>query len=466
MKDNLLPDYDMANRFLDVLTGSADEAITFQFYTDNKAIKAAIPKGGKDSRAGHTHKQRPVNFAFADKKQAQGCGVWVMVNAADGKGRSTMNVVKVRALFIDLDGSPWEPAATALKPHMRVESSPERWHLYWLVEDCVLGHFKPLQQAIAKKFDGDKSCCDLPRVLRVPGFYHVKTEPVMTKLVEANNFPRYTTQQVIDGLGLEFEASGKVSTDKPKEQHTETPPPSPRPAHTYTDKATGEMVDLTAWAAQNPGFNIVKAISPQYALGSIVDGKQHIACPFAHEHTDTSPDLATFIVNADTDHTSFNIHCMHNHCADRDRLEFLQVMFEKGWLPERALIPTPLELKKPLWVTLQVKEISASTEWSLLSPDERRVAWDLQFYAWQTDDGTIEDNDWKITRFLGLSAEQWWEYRKTLTNAGWLIELNGRLTNSIVKREFDNAQIAYSRSCAGGRKGGLKTQELKRQSPP
>jgi len=466
MSDNLTPDYDMANQYLDALTGNTEEGITFQFYTDNKVLKSKIPKGGRDPRAGHPHKQRPLDFAFADKKQAQGCGVWVMVNAGDGKGRSMKNVVRVRAFFVDLDGSPWEPAAAALKPHMRVESSPGRWHLYWFVEDCNLGQFKPVQQAIARRFDGDRACCDLPRVLRVPGFYHVKTEPVMTILVEDNKFPRYTTQQVIDGLGLELEALDQVTPKKPKEEQKSEPSTTSSPLYAYTDRITGEMIDLQKWAAENPGFDIVKNLNAKYALGQLIDGKQHIVCPFADEHTDTSPDLATFIVNATPpEHTSFNIHCMHSHCADRDRLDFLQVMFAKGWLPESVLIQSPLELRKPLWVTLQVKEISAAPEWSILAPDERRIAWDLQYYAWQTDDGTFENNEWRIAKFLGLPVEQWREYYKTLTMAGWLKEWNGRLTNDIVKREFDNAQMAYSKSCAGGRRGGLKTQQNRRDKP-
>jgi hypothetical protein len=458
MTDNLTPDYDMANRFFTALTGSATEPITFQFFND---------KDKKAGRPSYRHMKRSSSYAFLHNKQKADCGVYAMVNAGNGKGRSAKDVVKVRALFIDLDGSPREPAANALKPHMMVESSPDRWHLYWLVEDCDRGQFKPIQQAIARKFDGDKACCDLPRVLRVPGFYHLKKIPVMTKLIEVNDFPRYTTQKVIDGLGLEFEQV--ATTEKPrKEVKTGQAAAKLSPPYSYISPKTGEMIDLMIWAAQNPGFDIVKNLNAKYALGQVIDGKQHITCLFADEHTDTAPDLSTFIVNAaPPDHTSFNIHCMHSHCTERDRLEFLQAMFEKGWLSESILIPPPLELKKPIWVTLQVKEIAAAPEWLILSPDERRIAWDLQFYAWQTDDGTIEDNDWRIAKFLGLTDDQWLEYRKILQKAGWLKKENGRLTNDIVKREFDHAQMAYSKSCAGGRNGGLKTQANRRkQSPP
>jgi len=454
MTEALTPDYEMANQFLDALTGSKDEPITFQFFND------------KDKTAGcpsHRHIKRSPAYASLHNKQKAGYGVYAMVNCGDGRGRSAINVVKVRALFIDLDGAPWEAAAEALEPHMRVESSPGRWHLYWLVEDCSLDQFKPIQQAIARKYDGDKSCCDLPRVLRVPGFHHMKKNPVMTKLTENNNFSPYTTQQVIDGLGLVLEESdaGRGS------QAQETAVEAVSPLCSYISQNTGEIINLTAWAAENPRFDIVGIIGAKYAIGQVIDGKQHIACPFAYEHTDATPDRSTFIVNAaPPGHTSFNIHCMHSHCVERDRLEFLQAMFEKGWLPESVLIPAPLELRKPIWVTMQVKEICTSPEWSILAPDERRIAFDLQFYAWQSDDGTFENNEWRIAKFLGLPVERWLEYYQTLKMSGWLIEENGRLTNDIVKREFINAQMAYSKSCAGGRKGGQTTQANRRKSTP
>ena len=147
MSDALLPDYDMANRFFSTLTGSTDEAITLQFFNDRDKTNTRS--------ATHRHMKRSSEYVFLHKKQGEGCGVYVMVNAGDGKGRSACFVVKVRALFVDLDGSPWEPAASALKPHMKVESSPGRWHLYWLVDDCPLEQFKPFRQAIAAKFNGD-----------------------------------------------------------------------------------------------------------------------------------------------------------------------------------------------------------------------------------------------------------------------------------------------------------------------
>ncbi len=98
-----------------------------------------------------------------------------MVNEGNGKGRSNGNVVKVRALFVDLDGAPLEPVlASEFVPHMIIESSPGRYHVYWLVCDCPLERFKSVQLRIALRFYGDKGVNDLCRVMRLPGFVHNK----------------------------------------------------------------------------------------------------------------------------------------------------------------------------------------------------------------------------------------------------------------------------------------------------
>lgn len=120
-----------------------------------------------------------------------GAGVFVMVNKGDGivhpdakTCRTKANVVAVRALFVDLDGSPIEPVLKMpLLPDIVVESSPGRWHAYWLTEGCPLDEFKERQVLLAEMFDGDPKVCDLPRVMRLPGFLHQKGEPFLSVLM-------------------------------------------------------------------------------------------------------------------------------------------------------------------------------------------------------------------------------------------------------------------------------------------
>lgn len=140
----------------------------------------------------------------------QGAGIFVMVNAGDGKARKAGNVQTVRAVFADLDGAPLAPVRAAdLEPHVVIESSPGRWHAYWLAAGVPLEQFKRLQQAIALRFASDPKVCDLPRVMRLPGFLHNKGEPFRSRIIEQHDMPPYSYAAIVAWLGSD-EASNDV----------------------------------------------------------------------------------------------------------------------------------------------------------------------------------------------------------------------------------------------------------------
>jgi len=90
-----------------------------------------------------------------------------------------------------------------LEPHIVVESSPGKWHAYWRVADVPLDKFSELQIALAALFGGDPAVSDLPRVMRVPGFFHLKGEPFRVRLLRADDRPAYTLDEMLDSmLGL------------------------------------------------------------------------------------------------------------------------------------------------------------------------------------------------------------------------------------------------------------------------
>lgn len=115
---------------------------------------------------------------------AEGAGIFVTINETDGLGFKTENVTSVRAVFIDLDGSPLEPVTEwGLPPHIVVETSPGRWHAYWFVTGIEPAEFQLVQQELARKFGGDPKVCSSAQVMRLPGFPHQKGEPFMTRLL-------------------------------------------------------------------------------------------------------------------------------------------------------------------------------------------------------------------------------------------------------------------------------------------
>lgn len=159
------------------------------------------------------HDVRPGNrfVSYIDFEQnlnqinALGGGVYFTVNASNGQSRTAENIESVRALFVDLDGAPLEPVLNCEpSPSVIVQTRPGRYHAYWLVADCPLEKFSGLQKLLAQKFGGDTSVHDLPRVMRIPGFYNLKNpkKPFMVQVVGGNK-KQYFLQTIIDGLRLE-----------------------------------------------------------------------------------------------------------------------------------------------------------------------------------------------------------------------------------------------------------------------
>ena len=89
------------------------------------------------------------------RENLRGCGIFVTINRTDGTGRKSENIVGIRAVFVDLDGTPLQPVLDApLPPHVIVESSPGHYHAYWIIEDLSLNEFTPVQKELASRFGG------------------------------------------------------------------------------------------------------------------------------------------------------------------------------------------------------------------------------------------------------------------------------------------------------------------------
>ena len=178
-------------------------------------LRAVI--GGSDQTCFQTFKSRPEfnvepKWKFGSLSECsewlindnrRGAGVYFVVNYCDGAGRSSSNVTRVRSLFVDLDGAPVEPLMNCeIKPHVIVESSPGRYQAFWRCKSVALGEFTPVQKALIKKFNADPACKDLGRVMRVPGFWHLKKDPFLCRIHFYNmGFP-YERDMIIEKLGL------------------------------------------------------------------------------------------------------------------------------------------------------------------------------------------------------------------------------------------------------------------------
>ena len=203
--------------FLTIL--APNEPVTFQTFSDREELKVKRPgKKDYDPNARILHGDLAEHKPALERLNTGGAGVYVMVNAGDGQGRTAKNVQRIRALFIDTDGAPY-PADLPLEPHLVVQSSPGRWHLYWLVDGVLLESFSTLQEKLAEHYGTDPSIKDLPRVMRLPGFYHCKAEPVMVELLQTNDAPPYSPLDIFSAwpfLTEKLEQDRAVQVEKEK----------------------------------------------------------------------------------------------------------------------------------------------------------------------------------------------------------------------------------------------------------
>ncbi len=181
MTFKLPPNAAVAQKFIEML--APEGIVTFQTFDDDK-----VRKNFGLARVFHGTLNQYLDELT--RLQQQGAGVFMMVNEGDGvihpgekTCRTTASVIHVRSLFSDLDGSPLEPLRECSHPDIIVESSPGKWHAYYLTNDCPLAAFKLRQQQIAQKFNSDPKVCDLPRVMRIPGFWHQKVTPFMSRII-------------------------------------------------------------------------------------------------------------------------------------------------------------------------------------------------------------------------------------------------------------------------------------------
>ena len=118
----------------------------------------------------------------------KGLEVAMMINDSDGNGRSASAVTKINALFVDFDKSTMTVKALlalSIKPHLIVNSSPKKFHAYWLITDCDVDQFTPVMNALADKLGSDPSVSDKVRVMRMPGTINWKyPKPFLAKIIE------------------------------------------------------------------------------------------------------------------------------------------------------------------------------------------------------------------------------------------------------------------------------------------
>jgi len=191
-------------QFVAALTGDERSEVTFQSYYDPEGEETPV---GVYPEFWTASVEDSANLI--DEKQAQKCGVHIVINQTDGKGRSAENVTELRALFADFDNTK-EPLWT-LQPHIIQTRDETHGHAIWLIDpaDLTASEWTILQRQLAMFYSTDDQLIDPCRTLRAPGTWHFKdpSSPAMysIKVDKSKTLPKYSIKQIREAHPLDLD---------------------------------------------------------------------------------------------------------------------------------------------------------------------------------------------------------------------------------------------------------------------
>lgn len=175
--------------FLRIL-GVEDEILLFQALDDSKR---GIP-GLTKTISG---KFNDVLNELTDYSN-RGAGIFLTINLDNGQEeRKTQNIIGIRSFFADKDDGNFEKLPL---PPTCINQSKNGQHAYWVLKSPSeqIDKFKKIQKDIADFLNTDSAICDLPRVMRLPGFPHQKDieDPFYVKIFESNEDCLYDLEEI------------------------------------------------------------------------------------------------------------------------------------------------------------------------------------------------------------------------------------------------------------------------------
>lgn len=254
----LTPSLDHAQAYLAAL-GALETPQEFRAIHETDRARPAIPRRGKLADL----------WSELCDWNARGYGIYVTPAALDGQGRELANVQTLRAHYVDLDSASaaislanaraWHPA-----PHMVVNSSPGKHHVYWLIDPHAdTERFTIVQRKLVTQFASDPSIIDATRVMRLPGTLHRKGAPWLVT-VEAG--PAWGTAPTSTDLldialhGIEPAQGGHGGARRPIGEG-EQAPSYDHALQALNTIAVEQLTDRNEWLAVTGAF--MQAVPPE-----------------------------------------------------------------------------------------------------------------------------------------------------------------------------------------------------------
>jgi hypothetical protein len=170
------------NRFLSAFPSNLP--FIFQAKDDGRGTKdiATVKKYGKIWHKTGNFDESIVKWLKNHNNDAWGCffAVNELDQALDPAHKRTINMItRIRSVWVEDDNKRDTPRNDwPIEPSFIVNSSPGKFHYYWLTDikptEMNKIQWEGVMSTLVTKYDCDNNAKDLARVLRLPGFYHMK----------------------------------------------------------------------------------------------------------------------------------------------------------------------------------------------------------------------------------------------------------------------------------------------------
>jgi hypothetical protein len=142
---------------------------------------------GKDKRLVMCGKPTKESVQRLGGLNNKGAGIFFTPNSFPSGVRKQGKCTKVNAWFFEIDDIPieeqWEKIESGPFMPSLIVQTRKSLHCYFLAKNATIENFRNIQKGLIQYYGADRACKDITRVLRIPGFYHMKADPVKVKIV-------------------------------------------------------------------------------------------------------------------------------------------------------------------------------------------------------------------------------------------------------------------------------------------
>ncbi len=188
-------------------------------------------------------------------------------------------------------------------PNLVVNTSPGKFHYYWITSTNDSDSWASVQGTMVQKYGSDNAAKDLARVLRLPGFFHLKDteKPHFINYVELRKEP-YKWEEILKAFPPEdFSNTSKVINKD-------------------IEKAKRNRIFIR-------DNKVLEVLSDRGLIKDQIEpGTWDIICPWVKFHTGEDDTGTRFLQAFYNGHDQDNFKCHHKHCADKTIVDLLEIL--------------------------------------------------------------------------------------------------------------------------------------------